>query len=220
MDSLDSAAEGIGERDSAAPARAIAALLDIARQKDGPAILLLGNTIKSAQHSRGSGVVEERADIVYEVRDATDLRPTGNKPWIEELPSADAGAWAQRTAHRQHRDRYRLAFVPTKFRIGSEPEPFILEVDLSREPWTLTDVTDQVDLAGTDLRKAQELEQRQRLDRARSALFDAIETAAAAGSPITKGGAEKLLQTFDLTRQAARDLIETASLWRTRPGGR
>jgi hypothetical protein len=60
VDSLDATAEGVGEQDSAKPAKAIAPLLDIAHRADGPAILVLGNTIKSGSHGRGSGVLEDR----------------------------------------------------------------------------------------------------------------------------------------------------------------
>jgi hypothetical protein len=42
VDSRDSAAEGVGERDSEKPSRALALLLDTARQQNGPAILVLG----------------------------------------------------------------------------------------------------------------------------------------------------------------------------------
>jgi hypothetical protein len=37
-------------------------------------VLILGNPVKTAKHSRGSGVIEDRADIFFEVRDATQLR--------------------------------------------------------------------------------------------------------------------------------------------------
>ena len=53
VDAWDSMAEGAGEQDSLKPARALAPLLDVCRRENGPAVLLLGNTIKSAQHSRG-----------------------------------------------------------------------------------------------------------------------------------------------------------------------
>ena len=53
VDAWDSMAEGVGEQDSSKPARALAPLLDVCRRENGPAVLLLGNTIKSAQHSRG-----------------------------------------------------------------------------------------------------------------------------------------------------------------------
>src|SRR5713101_6126899 len=37
---------------------------------------------------------------------------------------------------------FRLAFVPSKFRLGAEPEPFCVELHLPKdEPWTLRDVT-------------------------------------------------------------------------------
>ena len=109
LDSLDSAAEGIGEQDSARPSKAIAPLLDIAHRENGPAVLVLGNCIKTGAHSRGSGVVEDRADIVFEVRDATSFRPSGEKPWVEELPPADAGSWMSRSLRRKQREKYRLA---------------------------------------------------------------------------------------------------------------
>lgn len=135
IDSIDSATEGVGEGDSAKPSKALASILDIAHREAGPAILVLGNTIKSAAHSRGSGVVEDRADIVFEVRDATDLRPTGTKDWWHELPPAGVDAWAQRASRRKKREVYRLAFIASKFRIGEEPDPFCFEVDLRTEPW-------------------------------------------------------------------------------------
>src|SRR5262249_8236307 len=140
IDALDSAAEGIGEKDSAKPSKAIAPILDLAHRPGGPAILILGNVVKSGEHSRGSGVVEDRADIVFEIRDATDLKPSGRKDWWLELPPAGAGAWGERAGRRRQRDVYRLAFVPTKCRVGKEPEPFILELNLTTELWALTDV--------------------------------------------------------------------------------
>ena len=134
LDSLDSAVEGVGEQDSAKPSKAIAPLLDIAHCAKGPAVLVLGNCIKTGAHSRGCGVIEDRADIVFEVRDATSLRPSGEKPWVEELPPADAGSWMSRSLRRKQREKYRLAFVATKFRVGEEPDPFILEIDLTDGP--------------------------------------------------------------------------------------
>jgi Bifunctional DNA primase/polymerase, N-terminal/AAA domain len=121
IDSLDASMEGVGEQDSAKPSKAIAPLLDIAHRPNGPAMLVLGNTIKSGTHGRGSGVVEDRADISYEVRDATDLRPTGTKPWWTELPAAGRDAWAERATRRKGRDCIRLAFTQGKFRVGKEP---------------------------------------------------------------------------------------------------
>jgi hypothetical protein len=214
VDSLDATAEGVGEQDSAKPSKALATLLDIARREHGPAILVLGNTIKSGAHGRGSGIVEDRGDIVYEVRDATDLRPSGFKPWVEELPPADAGSWAPRAARRQRRNTYRLAFVATKFRIGEEPEPFILEVNLSAESWTLRDVTDDVDRAGAEARQAREREEYERRATAAAALAKEVDARAAAGTPLVKSEAEALLREHRLTRKAARELIESEATWR------
>src|SRR5262249_22428068 len=118
IDSLDATTEGVGEKDSSRPSKAIAPLLDIAHRAAGPAVFILGNTIKTGENSRGSGVVEDRGDIVFEVRDATGLTPTGTKEWWLELPPPGRAAWGERAARRRRRERYRLAFIASKFRIG------------------------------------------------------------------------------------------------------
>ncbi|MFI5168078.1 MAG: AAA family ATPase [Thermoanaerobaculales bacterium] len=214
IDSLDAATEGIGEQDSSRPSRALAPILDLARRENGPAVLVLGNTIKSAAHSRGSGVVEDRADIVYEVRDATDLKPTGTKPWWEELPAAGAEAWAQRATRRRRRNLYRLALVPSKFRIGEEPDPFVLEVSFASEPWTLRDVTDELVAVGDDARR--EAEQAAATQRAEAAAALARHVAAQTGRSeiVTLGEAEDFLCDHGLRRGKARTLLEGKDGWR------
>ncbi len=219
IDSLDASAEGIGEKDSAKPSRAISPILDIAHRADGPAILVLGNTVKSAEHGRGSGVIEDRADICFEVRDATDFRPTGTKPWWEELPKAGAAYWAERATRRKSRDRYRLAFVCSKFRVGEEPDSFILEVDLSTDPWTLTDVTTEVVQAGKDTKADAERQRQHHLDKAARGLTKEVQAAADAGKPMRSGEAEHHLQReHDLKRAEARDLLRDGEgkTWRTK----
>jgi hypothetical protein len=156
IDSLDSMAEGVGEQDSGKPSRAIAPILDIIRREGGPAVLVLGNCVKTGKHSRSSGVVEDRADVVFEVRDATDFHPTGSSPWIEELPAQGASDWAARSSRRKLRSNFRLAFVPTKFRLGEEPGPFIMEVSTVEEPWSLRDVTSEIDREGAMARHRRE----------------------------------------------------------------
>jgi len=160
LDSFDSMAEGVGEQDSTKPSRAIASVLDIARRDKGPAILILGNCVRTGNHSRGSGVIEDRADIVFEVRDATEFHPSGKRMWFEELPSADSGAWASRSARRKRKEIFRLAFIATKFRIGEEPEPFAIEIDTTTQPWAMRDVTDEIDHQG---RTERELQTQQRV---------------------------------------------------------
>ncbi|MFI5364356.1 MAG: AAA family ATPase [Candidatus Binatia bacterium] len=216
LDSFDAAAEGVGEQDSTKPSKAIAALLDVARATNGPAVLVLGNVIKSGAHSRGSGVIEDRADIVFEVRDATDLKPTGAKPWWEELAPASADAWAQRATRRKKRDRYRLALVPSKYRVGEEPDPFALEVDLSTEPWQLRNVTEELIEAGEASQREAADAARKRLDAAAQALRKAVNDRTSL--PMNEE-AIPLLRTHGLKREEARELIQrhAGTLWRLDP---
>ncbi len=207
VDSLDATTEGVGEQDSSKPSRALAPILDIAHRANGPAVLVLGNTVKSAAHSRGSGVVEDRADIVYEVRDATNLTPTGSKPWWQELPPAGAEAWAERANRRRRRTVYRLALVPSKFRLGEEPEPFILEVDLGGEPWTLREVTGDVVRAGAEAKAETARELQARRDTARDALVQEIADTTD-GERLTVREAIAFLRERHLTRDGARALVE------------
>jgi 5S rRNA maturation endonuclease (ribonuclease M5) len=212
LDSLDSATEGVGEQDSSKPSRAFAPLLDIARRENGPSVLVLGNTIKSGQNSRGSGVIEDRADIVYEVRDATDFHPSGSKPsWVEELPPAGVGNWAARSSRRKQRSKYRLAFTASKFRIGVEPEPFILEIDTSMEPWTVADVTNLVDSEGAAERERRASEKREIIAKAVAALVAEINRRAQASEPpMTKRkDAEGFLMLQGLKRGEARETLDT-----------
>lgn len=71
LDSWDTFAEGAGEQDSRRSTLALAQLLDVARRERGPGAVILGNVTKDGKSGRGSGVIEDRADIVYEARDVT-----------------------------------------------------------------------------------------------------------------------------------------------------
>jgi hypothetical protein len=208
LDSLDAHSEGVGEQDSARPSRSIAALLDLAHRANGPAVIVLGNTTKDGKAGRGSGVVEDRADIVFEIRDVTDFAPTGKKAWWEELPPAARGDWASRATRRKRRDTYRLAFIPTKHRGGPEPDPCIVELRLGGSPWSWRDVTADVEAAGEQAREAEAQEHRERLDAAATALVAEIERRAAAGLALPgKVEAEGLLMKAGLTSRAARALL-------------
>jgi hypothetical protein len=210
VDSLDSTAEAVGEQDSAKPARAIAPLLDISRRENEPAVLVLGNTIKSAAHSRGSGVIEDRADIVYEVRDASELKLSGSKPWWEELPPADAGSWPNRASRRKQRDRYRLAFVCSKFRPAEEPEPFVLQIDLRTEPWTVADVTDDVDREGAEAREARKREHLEKMQGAVGILrVEIARRIESGGAGILRKQAETLLMGHGCNRRLSREAINS-----------
>src|SRR5439155_24452338 len=169
--------------DSGKSSLALAPLVDVAPRDGGPAVLVLGNTVRTGLHSRGSGVVEDRADIVYEVRDATGWVPAGTKNWWEELPAAGARAWAERATRRQKRERIRLAFIPTKFRVGEEPEPFVYEIDFTNEPWSTREVTDEIDRAAAESRKGAQREQEEAERRGIEALKAEIGRRKAAGEP-------------------------------------
>jgi len=95
-------------------------------------VLLLSNCTKDALNARGRGEWQDRVDIQYEVRDATDFTPSGKKDWWLELPEAGESAWADRAARRKSRIDYRLAFIPSKFRLGHSPIPFAWKSDCRR----------------------------------------------------------------------------------------
>jgi hypothetical protein len=77
IDSLSAGTEGVDEKEGGASGKALKPVLDVARR--GPAVLILANTRKDAEVLRGSGVISDRADIIYEVRDATDWSPDPKK---------------------------------------------------------------------------------------------------------------------------------------------
>jgi len=220
IDSLDATAEGVGEQDSAKPARALAPVLDLCHRADGPAVVVLGNVIKSGAHSRGSGVVEDRADIAYEVRDATGFTPSGTRDWWLELPAAGVEQWATRATRRKRRDTYRLAFVSSKFRIGEEPDPFVYELNLGTEPWGFRLCTEDILAAGTEARETAAQERAARLEAAATALRALLTTS------MTSAAAEQYLKSEHRLRRAdARALLAAKDgvLWTgqidaTKPG--
>ncbi len=171
---------------------------------------VLGNTIKSGLHSRGSGVLEDRADIVYEVRDATNLKPSGKKDWWHELPAAGADAWAERASRRRNRDTMRLSFTSSKFRIGGpEPNPFALEVNFGTHPWTLRDVTHELVQAAETAPQQAEAERTAKSEAALQALTDEIQRRITDGDKcLTEQDAVLVLRSQDLTVRAAREALK------------
>jgi hypothetical protein len=100
LDSLSAAAERAKSGDAGEWGAALAPLLDLARR--GPAVVLLANTRKDGGVIRDSGVIGDRADIVYEVRDATDLVPDPKMDtWWDSLPEAGEAAWSSRSKRRR-----------------------------------------------------------------------------------------------------------------------
>ncbi len=216
VDSLDASAEGIGEKDSAKPSKALVPLLDIAHQTNGPAILILGNTIKSSEHSRGSGVIEDRADICFEVRDATDFQPSGEKDWWLELPKQSASDFGERAARRKKRSLFHLAFIPSKFRLGEEPEPFIFELNLAEIPWEVRNVTDQVVQGSKEAREAEIQSKEMQQEKALQSLAMRVRERYWQRDPICKKDAVPILVNLGIKRDAARQLVDdqNGKLWR------
>jgi len=200
IDSLSAGTEGVDEKEGGASGKALAPVLDLARR--GPALLILANTTKDGGVLRGSGVISDRADIVYEVRDATDWAPDPKKEaWHESLPVEGEAAWASKAKRRRGRDDYRLALVPSKFRIGEQPDPFVLELQLT-PPWSVTDVTAEIEAKHRGLRGA--------ANPAIPAALNEIENLVALrqqqGQPLAKADAVELLQK-NFTRYDARQLV-------------
>jgi hypothetical protein len=217
VDSLDSAAEGVGEQDSARPSRALASLLDLARQENGPAVLVLGNVVKSGAHGRGSGVIEDRADIVLEARDISGFQPTGQRPWFQELPDAGRAAWTDRAARRAGREFLWLALVPTKFRVGEEPAPWAVEIDFRPRPYICREITTELEAAARQALDEARRAQQEAEARAAHLLAEEVRRRAAEGRPMFKRTeAEPLLQDLGLSRARARALIaeRAGALWR------
>lgn len=159
---------------------------------------------------------------MYEVRDSTDLKPTGRKDWWLELPQAQAGrdAWADRATRRKRRETYRLAFVPTKCRIDEEPEPRIVEINLPKEgPWSLRDVTDDVTEEAQATAEQTQREKAERREKATAALIREIDARPAAAPLLRDRDAVGLLLDCGLKRAEARSLLaeKEGVSWRTEP---
>ena len=139
MDSLGAATEGVSEKEGRQTQEFLATLKDLARRR--PALLCLDNTTKAGTNYRGRGEKGDAVDILYECRNITGWTPDHAGDWWEQLPDFGEHTWQQRATRRKGQAVLRVAFIPTKFRLGIEPEPFILEIDTRQEPWTLADVT-------------------------------------------------------------------------------
>lgn len=215
VDSVGTSTEGITEKEGKQNSEVLATLLDLAHRDI--AILLLQNTEKTGTNIRGRGEWADRADIQYEVRDATGFTPSGKRPWWQELPADGAANWAERAARHKGRTVFRLAFIPAKFRLAAEPEPFCLEILLpENEPWTLRDVTDEIVKAGEETVAKAEQAKSEKLEKAAVALAEVVKARAASGEPLLKTEAEEYLQQEHLSRDAARSLIaeKEGMLWR------
>jgi hypothetical protein len=193
VDSVGSSTEGITETQGKETTEVLATLRDLAQR--GPAVLLLGNTTKDGLVMRGRGEWGDRVDIVYEVRDATGFTPSGKKDWWLELPPGGEAEWAERAARRKGRSDFRLAFIVSKFRIGTEPGPFCIELSLPQDAlWTLREVTAELVKAGEAAVKKQEEAKNQKIKELSQALLEVVQSREALDSPLLKKEAEEFLR--------------------------
>ena len=189
----------------------------------GPAVLLLSNCTKDALNTRGRGEWQDRVDIQYEVRDATGFTPSGKKDWWTELPEAGESAWADRAARRKSRIDYRLAFIPSKFRLGAQPDPFCLEVRLPKdETWTLEDVTGDLIEAGENSVNEAITKKVEQEEAALKALAKVVIERYQDGNPILKDQAVTYLnKEMEISQKRSRELISAhkGKRWDIRPIG-
>jgi hypothetical protein len=199
LDSISAATEGVEEGDGGKAGAGLAPLLDAARK--GPAVLLLANTTKDGLKVRGSGTLSDRADLVFEVRDATDLKlESKHEVWWAALPDSAEHMWSDRAKRRRRRDSYRLALVTSKFRLGEEPDPSAFEVHHDSDPWRVLDVTTEIETHLEEAKRQAKDEAQEKIDIAAAALRKVL--------PIAKNpDALDILVAHGLSRNGARRLL-------------
>ncbi len=202
IDSVSSSTEGVDESSGGDSGAALAPLLDVARK--GPAVLALCNTDKMGWKIRGSGVLSDRADIVLECRDATNLDLDARKDtWWESLPESGEHTWALRAKRRRRRDTYRLAVVPSKFRSAEEPDPFVIEISMKDdEPWAMHEVTGEIEAALEGARRDATASREQKIADAVVDLMHALDK-----EPMGKTAATEFLRERGLNREQAREKV-------------
>jgi hypothetical protein len=207
FDSVGSFSEGVTEKEGKDTTLILATLRDLAAR--GVGLLLLNNTEKTGTDVRGRGEWADRVDVHYEVRDMTGVSPTGRRHWSEEVPADGAADWRAREARRRGKHVFRVAFFSEKFRIGPQPDPFVLEMALPPDAsWTLTDVTTELDTAEAAARAQAEQSREDALAKAAAALVEVVKDRAATGEPLLKEEAAAFLcREQNLPQKAARTLI-------------
>lgn len=216
LDSWDSTAEGAGEKDSRLPSIAISHILDIVHSENGPGVLVLMNVVKDGTHSRNCGVIEDRADAKFEARDLTDVKFSGEKGWWEEIPVVGVKDWAKRATRRREKERFRMGLVPNKFKIdGPEPSPLALEIDFTTSPFSIRDITDEIDAEGAAAREQRAREKAEATEKAVAALVTEVSRRGVAKeTALLKKQAEEFLTNLaglKITQQEAREITESKS---------
>lgn len=204
VDSLGAFTEGVSEKEGRQTQEFLALLRTLAAR--GPAILLLDNTNKAGEGLRGRGEKPNAVDIIYEVRNITNWTPPTRANWWEALPESGEYAWQQRASRRANSEVTRLAFTPSKFRIGTEPEPFVLQIDLRQKPWAVADITEEFELEADDNAKSAADEARAKAKAAEHTLIMKLHEGA-----MRIGDAETFLRGIGLQRNQARNLLNAGN---------
>jgi hypothetical protein len=217
VDSLGTSTEGVSEKEGKQTQLYLATLKDLAMR--GPAILVLDNTNKAGLNYRGRGEKGDAVDIIYEARNITGWTPTHGGNWWEDLPDFGEHTWQERATRRTGQTVLHIAFVPSKFRGGLDPEPFVLAIDTTQAPWTLDDITEDIATAGQRAAEETARLERAKLLAAETALCAAI-GARDPAQPMLKREAENFLCAHGLRQKVARTLLMSGGNRDIYPQGR
>ena len=217
VDSLGASTEGVSEKEGKQTQQYLATLKDLAQR--GPAILVLDNTNKAGLNYRGRGEKGDAVDILYEARNITGWTPTHGGDWWEDLPDFGEHTWQQRASRRKGQTVLHIAFVPSKFRGGLDPEPFVLAIDTTQDPWTLDDITEEIATAGERAAEETARLERAKLLAAEMALCQALLTRRP-DNPMLKREAENFLCAQGLRQKVARTFLMSGGNRDIYPQGR
>ena len=158
-------------------------------------------------------------DILYEVRNITGWTASHAGDWWEDLPDFGEHTWQQRATRRKGQAVLQIAFIPSKFRGGIDPEPFVLAIDTTQDPWTLDDITEDIATAGCEAAEETARLDRAKLEAAERALVHALQTRPP-GKPMLKKEAETLLCSQGFRRKGRPYLSSQRRQSQSTPPGR
>jgi hypothetical protein len=216
IDSLGSATEGISEKEGKETQHYLATLKNLAY--NGPAVLALDNTNRSGLAYRGRGEKADAIEVLYEARNITGWVPPTDAEWWEHLPDYGDNAWQQSATRRMNQQVLRIAFTPTKFRLGIFPAAFALEIDTRNTPWLLQDITATLGTAGQDAATESRRKAQHQVSEAEKRLVFELQKHSA-HSPMLKTDALRFLERTGLTRKVASTLLEQGGNRDVSPGG-
>jgi hypothetical protein len=123
----------------------------------GASIMILVNTTKNGKTFKGPEEIKGRADIMYELRNATGFRPSNKKFWLTELLEKPGSAYDEWNYKKEHTgaDNLRVALAETKERYG-QILPQAIEISSKQIPWTVSDITHSFSRQAVEIEAAEE----------------------------------------------------------------